>query len=627
MPLKRSMITCLAPLILAGLCCTKAARADVLYDSFETPAEMIIPTAYGASLFRSPIHSTDGDWSAQVTYAAGERGYLRFRNKESWWTASELAFDATTDEDQPVPLFVRVRSGDRAFTARVVLKPGRIARIAVPCDALARGKVDFHDFGDYTIAGEGPPVLLTAVSGFDIGSDDPVHEHVVYIDNVRLIREPDATGPTLVDAYGQYAAYPWSGRVSSDAELQVDAIQEPIRLASWRRPRDQDRFGGIRGGKLREAPFFTVQKVGALANPPKGDRWRLVDPEGDPFFAIGVDEVSIASAGAPPGPAGLYASLPPGKPNFFASNLERKYGADYQKQWVKLVAARLHAWGFNTLGPGSAPAVAPEMARVIDLGSSAQMTGIHHLGPFPDVFDPGFRAAAEKALASAALYRESGSVIGYTFDHALPWDRLEDPAFVTAAGGPSAKALRALAAKNHGGGPDAADMQEFLADFAARYFKGIRQALQSSDHGHHLYLGCRFTSCPPAVAEACARDADVMTYDDYGPAPRVSLPVGVDRPILITAFSFGAADRGLMSGGPQPTASQTVRAAAYASYVKACAARPDIVGCLWNRYVDEPVVVANRAGANIGLVSITDRPYPELINACAKANTAAAGRP
>lgn len=92
--------------------------------------------------------------------------------------------------------------------------------------------------------------------------------------------------------------------------------------------------------------------------------------------------------------------------------------------------------------------------------------------------------------------------------------------------------------------------------------------------------------------------------------------MGVDMPVLIGEFHFGALDRGMFHPGLVETANQTDRAIAYANYVREALANPAVVGAHWFQFTDEPTT-GRWDGENyqIGLVDICDNPYPETIQA------------
>ena len=94
------------------------------------------------------------------------------------------------------------------------------------------------------------------------------------------------------------------------------------------------------------------------------------------------------------------------------------------------------------------------------------------------------------------------------------------------------------------------------------------------------------------------------------------LPEGVDKPVIIGEFHFGALDRGMFHTGLRPTASQQARAEAYRDYVTGALENPASSARHWFQYGDQ-ATTGRGDGENyqIGLVDICDRPYPETIAA------------
>ena len=68
------------------------------------------------------------------------------------------------------------------------------------------------------------------------------------------------------------------------------------------------------------------------------------------------------------------------------------------------------------------------------------------------------------------------------------------------------------------------------------------------------------------------------------------------------------------------TPNQAARAEMYRDYLRSVVDNPSFVGCAWFQYFDEPLTGRTYDGENynIGLVDVTDTPYPEMI-AAAKA--------
>jgi hypothetical protein len=116
-----------------------------------------------------------------------------------------------------------------------------------------------------------------------------------------------------------------------------------------------------------------------------------------------------------------------------------------------------------------------------------------------------------------------------------------------------------------------------------------------------------------------ARVYDVYSHNiyDYVPDPglleRIYKLTG--RPIIIGEFHFGTPGRGLAPGLRQ-TRNQEERGAAYRYYVENAAAHPALIGTHWFQWLDQPSTGRmDGENYNIGFLDVTDRPYPELVEA------------
>jgi hypothetical protein len=140
---------------------------------------------------------------------------------------------------------------------------------------------------------------------------------------------------------------------------------------------------------------------------------------------------------------------------------------------------------------------------------------------------------------------------------------------------------------------------------------------------NHLYLGPRFAWHTRESVEACGELCDVVSFNVYRPKVVPSewtVLDGIDKPVLIGEFHMGALDRGMFHTGLVPSEDQADRARMYQEYVRSVADHPLLVGCHYFKYADEPLTGRPGDGENynIGLVSVTDTPYPEFL-AAAKA--------
>jgi hypothetical protein len=160
------------------------------------------------------------------------------------------------------------------------------------------------------------------------------------------------------------------------------------------------------------------------------------------------------------------------------------------------------------------------------------------------------------------------------------------------------------------------DLEAFYTRIAEEYFRISRDVVKQCAP-HNLYLGCRFAWVNDLGARAAAKYCDVIGYNLYqDTVDAFRLPAGVDQPVMVGEFHFGALDRGLFHTGLRPTASQQARADAYRNYVTGAVRNPCLVGTHWFQYSDQ-ATTGRGDGENyqIGLVDICDNPYPETIQA------------
>jgi hypothetical protein len=160
------------------------------------------------------------------------------------------------------------------------------------------------------------------------------------------------------------------------------------------------------------------------------------------------------------------------------------------------------------------------------------------------------------------------------------------------------------------------DLAAFATKFAEQYFRTCRDAVkQAAPHG--LYLGCRFAWTNDRAIRAAAGFCDVLSFNRYQrDLKEFRLPAGVDRPVIIGEFHFGALDRGMFHTGLVPVAGQQARAAAYNNYVGSAVAHPQIVGTHWFQLSDQ-ATTGRGDGENyqIGFLDVCDTPYVETVAA------------
>jgi len=345
-----------------------------------------------------------------------------------------------------------------------------------------------------------------------------------------------------------------------------------------------------------------------------------------------------------------------------------------EKRWASHTLDRLQAWGFNTIGNWSAPALGnadrvPYTLPLSIVGDYASIsTGTDWWGGMPDPFDPRFAMATERAVAIAARdHRDDPWLIGYFADNELAWagpgddpksryalaygtlkmttdvpakraflkqlrDKYRNQAGLSKAWGIDLPAWELMEDPGFEAPLPSADHPEIEADFkyfqkvfADTYFKTISDSLKWHAP-NQLLLGGRFAISTPEAVESCAQYCDVLSFNMYTLQPQDGYDFAklrsLDKPVLITEFNFGSADRGPFWGGVTQLAKEEDRGPAYANFLKQAMSEPSIVGVHWFQYLDQPVTGRLLDGENghFGLVGITDLPFQGFVDSVRKSN-------
>ena len=111
---------------------------------------------------------------------------------------------------------------------------------------------------------------------------------------------------------------------------------------------------------------------------------------------------------------------------------------------------------------------------------------------------------------------------------------------------------------------------------------------------------------------------DVFSINCYAVDPTSAIQnivdLGVDLPVMIGEFHFGALDAGLPATGLEGVLSQRDRGIAYRHYCEKAAAHPNGVGCHYFQCYDQFVLGRfDGENYNIGLFDICSQPYPNMM--------------
>ena len=712
----------LATWCFAALVCVPAmsvADEQTLYN-FVKPMDVVRIVTSDASLPSLTAEvSGDGEILRRLNFNQAEQPYLRLTPQSGnwdWSTAGGMSLRVQNAMDWALTLDVQIESADgKRLNTRIALPAGPAQTLLVPLQATSPLQQGMRAGPPMPWRYAGKEILLADTVTGELSANQVVA--------VTLsMHQPNATQSILlgrfgvqqvapvqaaayaniVDAYGQFSRGQWPEKISNDAQLKAAASKEQAQLKNWlaARPK-QDQYGGLLDGLAFDAKgFFRSEK--------RDGRWYLVSPEGHPFYSLGVNTVTADNSQTyVEGREAMFAALPKAGEalashfgngdnrsdtgaakgrafdhgrwfDFYAANLERNYGSQPLTRWAENTLTRLQAWGFNTLGNWSDPALAgaQKMPYTIPLlihGDYATIsTGLDWWGAMPDPFDPRFALATERAVAIAARdHREDPWLLGYFADNELAWaDQGTEPkaryalAYNTLRLTTDVPAKRAFLKqlrdkyRNQQGLSKAwgielaawelmedpgfqaplpsaefpaieVDLQRFQRLFADTYFKTITESLRWHSPNHML-LGGRFAISTPEAVAACAQYCDVLSFNFYTREPQHGYDFNalrsLDKPVLITEFHFGSRDRGPFWGGVSEVYNEAERAPAYAHFLKQALAEPLIVGVHWFQYLDQPVSGRLLDGENghLGLVGITDLPFQGFVTGVRKANLAVA---
>ncbi|WDY59145.1 beta-galactosidase [Pseudomonas sp. PSKL.D1] len=718
------MIRRALPAILTLLFSSPLLAGQQTLFSFVRPASVVNVLTEGTGMPQYNAEQTaEGEVLRRVVFNPVERPTLRMSPQSGvWdWSAGQfLTLRLQSAMDWALTVDVTVLGSDgRTLTSRIDLPAGPAQTVMVPLKASSPLSQGMRAGPPMPWAYQGQRLLFTSSSGdidlkqvvsVSLTIPSPKVAQNLLIEKVGL-QDDDlaykAAYHELIDSYGQSTRGRWPEKIVNDQQLTVADGREQAQLQGWlaeRQKQQLDNYGGLVAGPAFEAKgFFRTEK--------RDGRWYLVTPQGHPFYSLGVN--AVAADGGRTYVAGredMFSALPAegealaafyGEGNnddgnassqgrnfkqgrwfdFYAANLQRTYGmAPDNTRWQAHTLDRLQAWGFNTLGNWSDPALAqaqrmPYTLPLSIVGDYASIsTGMDWWGRMPDPFDPRFAMATERAVAIAARdHRDDPWLIGYFADNELAWaapgdapkaryglaygtlrlttdvpakraflkqlrdkyrnqeglskawgidlqawELMEDPGFEAPLPNPEHPEIER-------------DYQYFQQVFAETYFKTIADALQWHAPNHML-LGGRYAVSTPEAVQACAKFCDVLSFNFYTLKPddgyNFAQLAALDKPVLVSEFQFGSRDRGPFWPGPVEVAREEDRGPAYANFLRAALAQPMIVGAHWFQYLDQPASGRLLDGENghLGLVAITDVPYPGFVDAVRKSNLAALGQ-
>jgi hypothetical protein len=439
------------------------------------------------------------------------------------------------------------------------------------------------------------------------------------------------------DTFGQNRNTDWKFKIKSESDFAKRLASEEAWLEKFHTLENRSRFGGWTGGGCFPATghFSTAEKDG---------RWWLVDPEGWPFWSIGATGINLK--------LGFTKTPGIGKWNPRRSNLELKFGEDWEVKASELTHGRLKAWGMNTLGNWSDSDFYLMQKTPYTVAVHCRRAVIPEKGDahkaLPDVFHPDFEKNIFDSVARFDREAIDPWCLGYFIDNELSFSQATTPAGKTLEAPADCHSrielLRQLKEKyetierlNAAWSADFSDWKSVRApqgkwapargeDLLAfseawyhKYFKTCRDAMRKHAP-NKLYLGSRINHTKnKTVLSICAEYADVVSINFYDYTPDVfKAPEGFNAPVMIGEFHFGTiTERGVWGGGLCTGMDIQHSADLFENYVTEALKNPLIVGAHWFKFSDQPLT-GRTDGENyrIGFVDVADTPYPEMVKAC-----------
>lgn len=526
--------------------------------------------------------------------------------------------------------------------------------------------------GALKIVCHGKRIEKGEIERIELSSLPAFHDMRVRITEMALTDEypvmPKLPDLKLVDELGQNKRKHWPGKVS-DADVWKEQLKRMSREGSdGFGVSDWSEYGGWKKKKLKEGSgFFSSCKAEG--------RWWLADPLGYAFFSVGPDCVNLGTdcrvdgiekwldwlpAKDDPCYSGMYRTMGESAGrrrkgtlfSFLRSNLYRAFGDDGYESWKRLVAGQLRRYGMNTLGNWSdetlfSSAGLPYVTSLPEFPG----TRVNIFRDFPDVLSQEYRSNAVRAAQALVKRKDDPLMIGYFLrnepswafvDHLVLADEVLYNPEKTACKEELIRCLREkyrdVEALNRAWScslesfdelylpqkkvsewsrQSMEDMKEFSRRLLRAYVEIPCRECRKADP-NHMILGMRWAWISDPDLVTGWENFDVFSINCYAVDPTSYIQhiadLGVDLPVMIGEFHFGALDRGPTATGLEGVKSQKDRGIAYRYYCERVAAHKNGVGCHYFQCYDQfSLGRFDGENYNIGLFDICLQPYPEML--------------
>lgn len=593
---------------------------------------------------------------------SGQNGYVfRFAKEGSGFRIPQiiscrehlLTFRAEVLEEHSLAMNLLVYvHGEKepAFTVRFGLLPGVETTVCIDLDWMdARKLFPEAMAGALKIVCHGRRVDKEEISEVVLSSMPSFHDVGFRIQDMVLTdqRPENVVLPDkkLVDCFGQSKWKDWEGKTKDTGELKNVLLSQMGDADGGYPFEDWSVYGGWKKKKLKEG-------LGYFSKCRENGKWWLTDPLGYAYFSMGPDCVGPGGGCRIKGVERWLDWIPDGSATFFQTNLQRVFGETWYEDWEKMMSAQLKKYGMNTLGNWSDERILGTMdiPYVTSLPEFPSTTN-SIFRDFPDVFSEEYRLQAQKCAQALEERKYDSLMIGYFLRNEPAWafvDNLvladevlrnpERTACKEALIGFLRECYRDIEALNRAWNSSLEsfdslyqpqekvskwseasrrDMKEFSRRMLRAYIEIPVKECRKVDP-NHMILGMRWAWISDPDLVTGWENFDVFSINCYAVDPTDKIQhiadLGVDLPVLIGEFHFGALDAGLPATGLEGVESQKDRGIAYRYYCESVAAHPNGVGCHYFQCYDQFTLGRfDGENYNIGLFDICSRAYPEMM--------------
>ena len=586
--------------------------------------------------------------------------------------------DCLEDHSLSVNMNVYQHTGDDvpAFFIRFGILPKLCAKICLDLQCMD-GHILFPESnpGQLKVVCHGRRVERSAMEKITLVIPPCFHDVNILLSDLTLTDEFPQYFPVpdekRIDEMGQAKNRQWPGKVESIAQMR-SKLHTALSLPDAYAVRDWDIFGGLAEKPLQNGTgYFTKARTNG--------RWTLVDPLGNPFFSMGpdgvvaradcrVDSTKMMMDWLPPEEDPVYATMythslwPRRKTeyqrkctlfSFPQANLYRAFGENWHSTWQQLMCRQLKQNGLNTLGNWSDPQILGKVnLPYVTILPEFPDTKVHIFRDFPDVFSKEYREDAKRCAQVLGRQAQDPLMIGYFLRNEPQWAFVDgliiaDEVLYNPAPSESKQVLIASLKEQYGSVRElakawqmplesfedlqkpiqnvssySAEARRDLRAFSVRMldaYTGIPSAACRAADPNHMNLGMRWAWISDPDLVTGWKHFDVFSINCYAVDPTSALDhvvsLGVDLPILIGEYHFGALDAGQSATGLEAVASQKDRGIAYQYYTQRVAAHAYGVGCHWFQcYNQFELGRFDGENYNIGMFDICSLPNETLMH-------------